>query len=52
MTTRYKRTLRRRFWTWYDDCAYWYDRNHEGLISGFVFGVLCVVIVFEVVWSI
>lgn len=52
MTTRYKRTLRRRFWNWCDDLAWTWNRHGDGFVGGFLFGMLMVLVVFEIVWSV
>ena len=52
MATFYKRSIRRRFYSWIDDIKWKWDRHREGFLCGFSFGVLVAVIVFELVWSV
>ena len=50
MTSLYRRkTLRRRFWSFCDDCQWWLEKNKQGLIGGFMLGVFIMVIVAEIV---
>lgn len=49
MATRYKRNISARIARFYDDCAWKWNRHKSGFFSGFVFGVLCVVLVTELV---
>lgn len=48
--TRPTKTLSRRFWSLCDDCARWWNRNHAGVIGGFVLGCLVAVIALELAW--
>lgn len=41
------RTLKQRAWMVYDDFAWWWGRNCDGLMIGFVFGIVLVIIAFE-----
>lgn len=45
-----KRSIARRCCNLYDDCAWWWHRNFEGLIGGFALGLLAGIIVVELVW--
>jgi len=51
MITRYRRkTMNQRFCNFCDDCGWWWEKNHEGVIGGFVLGALVVVIALELAW--
>ena len=51
MITFYRRkTLRRRFWSFCDDCQCWLDRHGKWFIGGFWLGVLSMCIVADIVW--
>lgn len=47
--TRYKRNISARITMFYDDLAWKWNRHKEGFWCGFLFGVLCVVLVTELV---
>lgn len=41
------KTLRRRFWSFCDDCEWWWEKNRQGFIGGFILGALAVLIATE-----
>lgn len=47
MTTRYRRTMRKRLQTAYDDWQWWWSRNGVAMVEGFALGLLGGIIVVE-----
>lgn len=52
MNTHYKRTISARLTRYYDDMVWKWQRHKEGFWCGMLFGVLCVIIVAEIVGGI
>ena len=44
-----KRTIKQRLWMVADDLAWWWSKNKEGVLTGFMFGCVMVIIAAEFV---